>query len=52
MLIDLPGLAFFATYALLVLFWAEIYYQVRFYFDMFWYCSVTVSALMFHSMLM
>ena len=49
MLVDLPGLAFFTTYALLVLFWAEIYYQVRFYFDMFWYCSVTVSALMFHA---
>lgn len=30
MLIDLPGLAFFTTYALLVLFWAEIYYQVSF----------------------
>ncbi|KAG2543930.1 tobamovirus multiplication protein 3-like isoform X2 [Panicum virgatum] len=28
-LIDLPGLAFFTTYALLVLFWAEIYYQAR-----------------------
>ncbi|URE35671.1 Tobamovirus multiplication protein [Musa troglodytarum] len=26
-LLDLPGLAFFTTYALLVLFWAEIYYQ-------------------------
>lgn len=30
MLIDFPGLAFFTTYALLVLFWAEIYYQVSF----------------------
>lgn len=28
-LIDMPGLAFFTTYALLVLFWAEIYYQAR-----------------------
>nr|CAB3502204.1 unnamed protein product [Digitaria exilis] len=28
-LIDLPGLAFFTTYALRVLFWAEIYYQAR-----------------------
>jgi len=28
-LIDLPGLAFFTTYALLVLFWAEIYFQAR-----------------------
>ncbi|XP_065870544.1 protein TOM THREE HOMOLOG 1-like [Euphorbia lathyris] len=28
-LIDLPSLAFFTTYALLVLFWAEIYYQAR-----------------------
>ncbi|KAL8172442.1 hypothetical protein V2J09_024246 [Rumex salicifolius] len=26
-LLDLPGLLFFTTYALLVLFWAEIYYQ-------------------------
>ncbi|KAK6252078.1 hypothetical protein QUC31_013798 [Theobroma cacao] len=28
-LLDMPSLAFFTTYALLVLFWAEIYYQVR-----------------------
>ncbi|MED6216404.1 hypothetical protein PIB30_007382 [Stylosanthes scabra] len=28
-LLDLPSLAFFTTYALLVLFWAEIYYQAR-----------------------
>uniref|UniRef100_A0A804NKS2 THH1/TOM1/TOM3 domain-containing protein n=1 Tax=Zea mays TaxID=4577 RepID=A0A804NKS2_MAIZE len=28
-LLDMPGLAFFTTYALLVLFWAEIYYQAR-----------------------
>uniref|UniRef100_A0A804LCK0 THH1/TOM1/TOM3 domain-containing protein n=1 Tax=Zea mays TaxID=4577 RepID=A0A804LCK0_MAIZE len=28
-LIDLPGLAFFTSYTLLVLFWAEIYYQNR-----------------------
>ncbi|XP_078440692.1 protein TOM THREE HOMOLOG 1-like [Wolffia australiana] len=28
-LIDTPGLLFFTTYALLVLFWAEIYYQAR-----------------------
>ena len=27
-ILDMPGLAFFTTYALLVLFWAEIYYQV------------------------
>ena len=45
MLVDLPGLAFFTTYALLVLFWAEIYYQVRFHFEVFWYCPVTASAL-------
>jgi hypothetical protein len=40
-LIDLPGLAFFTTYALLVLFWAEIYYQVRFQFNSFltWFCE-------------
>lgn len=28
-LLDLPGLLFFSTYALLVLFWAEIYRQAR-----------------------
>lgn len=28
-LLDLPSLVFFTTYALLVLFWAEIYYQAR-----------------------
>ncbi|RWR92885.1 tobamovirus multiplication protein 3-like protein [Cinnamomum micranthum f. kanehirae] len=28
-LLDLPGLAFFTTYVLLILFWAEIYYQAR-----------------------
>ncbi|ERN09553.1 hypothetical protein AMTRI_Chr09g32930 [Amborella trichopoda] len=28
-LLDMPGLVFFTTYALLVLFWAEIYYQAR-----------------------
>lgn len=28
-LLDLPGLLFFSTYTLLVLFWAEIYYQAR-----------------------
>ncbi|XP_074576384.1 tobamovirus multiplication protein 3-like [Curcuma longa] len=27
--LDLPSLVFFTTYALLVLFWAEIYYQAR-----------------------
>ncbi|XP_074580516.1 tobamovirus multiplication protein 3-like [Curcuma longa] len=27
--LDLPSLAFFTTYTLLVLFWAEIYYQAR-----------------------
>ncbi|XP_027331037.1 tobamovirus multiplication protein 1-like [Abrus precatorius] len=29
MLLDLPGLLFFSTYTLLVLFWAEIYHQAR-----------------------
>ncbi|KAI6678569.1 hypothetical protein NL676_039365 [Syzygium grande] len=29
MLLDLPGLLFFSTYTLLVLFWAEIYQQAR-----------------------
>uniref|UniRef100_A0A7S0R8K2 THH1/TOM1/TOM3 domain-containing protein n=1 Tax=Chlamydomonas leiostraca TaxID=1034604 RepID=A0A7S0R8K2_9CHLO len=29
MLLDLPGLVFFTTYTLLVLFWAEIYHQAR-----------------------
>ncbi|CAL0306058.1 unnamed protein product [Lupinus luteus] len=28
-LLDMPSLAFFTTYTLLVLFWAEIYYQAR-----------------------
>ncbi|XP_078149614.1 tobamovirus multiplication 1 isoform X2 [Carex rostrata] len=28
-LLDLPGLLFFSTYTLLVLFWAEIYYQAN-----------------------
>uniref|UniRef100_A0A7C9D295 THH1/TOM1/TOM3 domain-containing protein n=1 Tax=Opuntia streptacantha TaxID=393608 RepID=A0A7C9D295_OPUST len=28
-LLDLPGLLFFTTYTLLVLFWAEIYFQAR-----------------------
>ncbi|KAL3510263.1 hypothetical protein ACH5RR_029664 [Cinchona calisaya] len=28
-LLDMPSLLFFTTYALLVLFWAEIYYQAR-----------------------
>ncbi|KAL5201050.1 hypothetical protein ABZP36_035404 [Zizania latifolia] len=28
-IIDLPGLAFFTTYAMLALFWAEISYQAR-----------------------
>ncbi|KAI3711118.1 hypothetical protein L2E82_14132 [Cichorium intybus] len=28
-LLDLPSLAFFTTYSLLILFWAEIYYQAR-----------------------
>jgi hypothetical protein len=27
-LLDLPGILFFTTYTLLVLFWAEIYHQV------------------------
>ncbi|XP_020581333.1 tobamovirus multiplication protein 3-like [Phalaenopsis equestris] len=29
MLLDMPALAFFTTYTLLALFWAEIYYQAR-----------------------
>ncbi|KAK8547122.1 hypothetical protein V6N13_099864 [Hibiscus sabdariffa] len=28
-LLDMPSLTFFTTYALLILFWAEIYYQAR-----------------------
>jgi len=44
-LLDMPGLAFFTTYALLVLFWAEIYYQVpRFVFDRPLCCFVNVVA--------
>ena len=44
MLLDLPSLAFFTTYALLVLFWAEIYYQVQprsFHYD---FLSLTVIS--------
>nr|GMD92825.1 tobamovirus multiplication protein 1-like [Ipomoea batatas]GME08222.1 tobamovirus multiplication protein 1-like [Ipomoea batatas] len=29
LLLDLPGLLFFSTYTLLILFWAEVYYQAR-----------------------
>lgn len=29
MMLDIPGLVFFTTYTLLVLFWAEIYHQAR-----------------------
>lgn len=29
LLLDLPGLLFFSTFTLLVLFWAEIYHQAR-----------------------
>eukprot|EP01024_Parvocaulis_polyphysoides_P007787 TRINITY_DN12293_c0_g1_i3.p1 TRINITY_DN12293_c0_g1~~TRINITY_DN12293_c0_g1_i3.p1 ORF type:complete len:336 (-),score=9.22 TRINITY_DN12293_c0_g1_i3:167-1069(-) len=29
LIFDIPGLLFFTTYSLLVLFWAEIYYQAR-----------------------
>ncbi|RRT58024.1 hypothetical protein B296_00046869 [Ensete ventricosum] len=32
-LLDLPGLLFFSTYTLLVLFWAEIYYQNSFFLN-------------------
>jgi hypothetical protein len=28
-LLDIPGLLFFSTYTLLVLFWAEIYHQAK-----------------------
>lgn len=34
-LLDLPGLLFFSTYTLLVLFWAEIYHQASAYFQFF-----------------
>jgi len=44
-LLDMPGLVFFTTYALLVLFWAEIYYQVpRFVSDRPVSCFVNVVA--------
>lgn len=45
-ILDMPGLAFFTTYALLVLFWAEIYYQVldRLVFHSFLWCSLIVVA--------
>ncbi|KAH1134221.1 hypothetical protein GLYMA_05G135900v4 [Glycine max] len=35
-LLDMPSLAFFTTYALLVLFWAEIYYQITLWLILWW----------------
>ncbi|MFS7983359.1 hypothetical protein Hanom_Chr11g00973611 [Helianthus anomalus] len=35
-LLDVPSLAFFTTYALLVLFWAEIYYQIALWLAIWW----------------
>ncbi|KAI0510153.1 hypothetical protein KFK09_010753 [Dendrobium nobile] len=35
-LLDMPALAFFTTYALLALFWAEIYYQILLWLLMWW----------------
>ena len=43
-LLDMPSLAFFTTYALLVLFWAEIYYQVVFNYPI----VASVEQLMSH----
>ncbi|KAG6754550.1 hypothetical protein POTOM_040337 [Populus tomentosa] len=34
LLLDLPGLLFFSTFTLLVLFWAEIYHQASFIFEL------------------
>ncbi|KAH9728541.1 Tobamovirus multiplication protein 3 [Citrus sinensis] len=34
--LDMPSLAFFTTYALLVLFWAEIYYQIALWLVLCW----------------
>ncbi|KAJ0974280.1 hypothetical protein J5N97_016245 [Dioscorea zingiberensis] len=46
-LLDLPGLAFFTTYALLVLFWAEIYYQYQLigYAEAFYTINAVVYAI-------
>jgi hypothetical protein len=38
-LLDLPGLLFFTTYTLLVLFWAEIYHQVQPCFVVIGFCG-------------
>ncbi|XP_052482631.1 tobamovirus multiplication protein 3-like isoform X3 [Gossypium raimondii] len=35
-LLDMPSLAFFTTYALLILFWAEIYYQIAMWQILWW----------------
>ncbi|KAL1075525.1 hypothetical protein V6Z11_D11G369000 [Gossypium hirsutum] len=35
-LLDMPSLAFFTTYALLILFWAEIYYQIAMWLILWW----------------
>ncbi|XP_075506370.1 tobamovirus multiplication protein 3-like isoform X1 [Primulina tabacum] len=35
-LLDMPSLVFFTTYALLILFWAEIYYQVILWLVLWW----------------
>ncbi|XP_040944384.1 tobamovirus multiplication protein 3 isoform X3 [Gossypium hirsutum] len=35
-LLDMPSLALFTTYALLILFWAEIYYQIAMWLILWW----------------
>lgn len=45
-LLDLPGILFFTTYTLLVLFWAEIYHQV-FYSDAYFH-PAGMYVLLFH----
>ncbi|XP_052202604.1 tobamovirus multiplication protein 1-like [Diospyros lotus] len=47
-LLDLPGLLFFSTYTLLVLFWAEIYHQARSLpADKLWIYYISVNGAMY-----
>lgn len=46
-LLDLPGLLFFTTYTLLVLFWAEIYHQVTTVLYYFMYIVVQLHVMIF-----
>ncbi|KAJ6376856.1 hypothetical protein OIU76_025911 [Salix suchowensis] len=45
--LNLPGLLFFSTYTLLVLFWAETNHQASFIFELFFILLVLVNAAMY-----